>query len=109
MPSAIESTVKALVEFEAELDRAKAEVSEAKRRTMKDAVNWAEEAKASALSKAQAIASAAVSRAREDAEVEAGGIRKKGESDLRGFESLISNNKGKAAELVAARLLGESA
>ena len=68
MPSAIESTVKALVEFEAELDRAKAEASDAKRRTMKDAADWAEEAKAAALSKAQSIASAGISKAKEDAE-----------------------------------------
>jgi len=108
MPSAIESTVKALVEFEAELDRAKAEVSEAKRRTMKDAVDWAEEAKAAALSKAQSIAAAGVSKAKEDAEAEAATIRRKGESDLRAFESSISNNGAKAAKLVAARLLGES-
>jgi len=108
MPSAIESTVKALVEFEAELDRAKAEASDAKRRTMKEAADWAEEAKASAISKAQAMASSGVSRAREDAEAEADAIRKKGDSDLKAFESSISKNKARAAELVAARLLGES-
>jgi len=107
MPSAIESTVKALVEFEAELERAKAEVSEAKRRTTKDSVAWAEEARASAISKARSIASAGVSNAKEDAEAEANAIRKKGESDLRVFESSISSNRARAAKLVAARLLGE--
>ncbi len=108
MTSPIESTVKALVEFEAELDRAKAEVSEAKRRAMKDAVDWAEEAKASAITKARAIASEKISKAREEAESEADAIRKRGESDLRAYESSISKNRSKAAELVAARLLGGS-
>jgi vacuolar-type H+-ATPase subunit H len=108
MPSVIESTVKALVEFEAELDRAKAEASDANRRTMKDAADWAEEAKASAISKAQAMASRSISSAREDAETEANTIRKKGETDLKAFEGSISRNKSRAGELVAARLLGES-
>ncbi len=108
MSSAIESTVKALVEFEAELDRAKGEVSEAKRRATKDALDWAEEAKASAISKAQAIASQRVKEAKEDAESEAVAIRKKGESELKAFEASISKNKSQAAELVGARLLGES-
>ncbi len=108
MSSAIESTVKALVEFEAELDRAKAEVSEVKRRTTKDAIDWAEEAKTSAISKAQAMASRKVAKAKEDAEVEADAIRKKGESELKAFEASISRNRSKAAELVAAKLLGES-
>ena len=108
MSSAIESTVKALVEFEAALDRAKAEVSEARRRTMKEAADWAEEARVAAIAKAQAIASSQVSKAKEDAEVEAETIRKKGESDLRTFEGSITGNKSKAAELVAAKLLGES-
>ncbi len=106
MSSTIESTVKALVEFEAALDRAKAGATEAKRRTMKDATDWAEEAKVSAISKAQAMASQKLSKAKEDAEAEAEAIRKKAESDLKGFESSISRHKSKAAELVAARLLG---
>ena len=108
MSSAIEETVKALVEFESELDAAKAEVSEAKKRTMKDAVEWAEAAKASAISKAQEIASKTIAEAREDAEAEAAIIRKKGDSDLKAFEISISEHKSKAAELVASRLLGEA-
>ena len=108
MSSAIESTVKALVEFEAALERAKAEVSEAKRRAMKDATDWAEEARAAAISKAQAIATTQVSKAMEEAEAEADIIRKKGESDLRAFEGSITGNKSKAVDLVAAKLLGES-
>jgi vacuolar-type H+-ATPase subunit H len=107
MSSAIEDTVKALVEFESELDTAKAEVLEAKRRTMKDAADWAEAAKAAAISKAQEMASRRLSAAREDAEAEAEKIKKKGDADLKSLESSISRHKPKAAELVASRLLGE--
>jgi vacuolar-type H+-ATPase subunit H len=108
MSSTIEATVKALVDFESQLDAAKAEAAEAKRRTMKDAADWADAAKSSAISKAQQIASQRVSKAREDAEAEAESIRKKGESDLKGFVGSISRHRSKAAELVASRLLGET-
>lgn len=108
MSSAIEETVKALVEFESDLDSAKTGVSEAKTRTMKEAADWAVAAKASAISKAQEIASKTVAKAREAAETEAALIRKKGESDLKAFENSITENKSKAAELVASRLLGEA-
>ncbi len=106
MSSSIEGTVKALVEFESEMDRAKAEVSEAKKRTAKDAADWADEAKASAIAKAREVASQMVDKAKKEAEEEARKIRKKGESDLEAFESSISKHKSKAADLVASRLLG---
>jgi vacuolar-type H+-ATPase subunit H len=108
MTSAIEDTVKALVEFESELDRAKAEVSDAKRRITKDAGNWAEAAKSSAVSKAQEIAAERVAKARKEAEAEAERIKEKGDADLREFESSISKHSSEAADLVKARLLGES-
>ncbi|HEY6283794.1 MAG TPA: hypothetical protein VIW22_07705 [Nitrososphaerales archaeon] len=108
MSSAIEETVKALVGFESELDAAKAEASEAMKKTMKDAADWAETAKGTATARAQEIASKTVAKAREDAEAEAEKIRKKGESDLKAFEVSISKHKSKAAELVASRLLGEA-
>jgi len=108
MSSAIEQTVKALVDFESELGRAKAEASDAKRKAAKDALDWADSAKSSAIQKAHEIASARVSAAKEDAEAQADAIMKKGESDLKSFEGSISKNRSKAAELVSARLLGES-
>jgi vacuolar-type H+-ATPase subunit H len=108
LSSTIEETVKALVEFESELDAAKAEVSDLRKRTLKDAADWAEGAKNSAMSKAQEIATQRVAKAREEAEAEADAIRKKGESDLKVFESSISRNKSKAASLVTSRLLGET-
>jgi vacuolar-type H+-ATPase subunit H len=109
MSSAVEQTIKALVEFESELDRAKADVADAKRRASKDAADWAEAARALAVSKAQEIAAQRLAKARADAEAEAEKIRKKGESDLKAFESSISKHRAEAAKAVAARLLGESA
>lgn len=108
MSSAMEQTVKALVEFESALDRAKAEASEAKRRAMKDALDWAEAAKASAVAGATEIAARRVTEAKAGAEAEARKIREKGDSELKAFESSISRHSAKAAELAASRLLGES-
>jgi vacuolar-type H+-ATPase subunit H len=108
MSSAIEETVKALVEFESELDRAKAGASEAKRKATKDAADWAEAAKTSAISKAQEIASRRVAQAKEEADAEASKIREKGESELKAFEGSISKHRTKAVELAISRLLGES-
>ena len=108
MSSAIEATVKALVEFEAELDRAKSDLSDAKKRAMKDALGWAEAARASAVSKAQEIASGKVSRAKAEAEAQAREIRKKGEKSLEEFEASLSKYRAQAAHLAASRLLGGS-
>jgi vacuolar-type H+-ATPase subunit H len=108
MSSAIEQTVKALVEFEAALDQAKADVVEAKRRAMKDALDWAEAARSTAVAEANEIATRRVTEAKAAAEEEAKKIREKGESDLRAFESSIARHRAKAAEFAASRLMGES-
>jgi vacuolar-type H+-ATPase subunit H len=108
LSSAIEETVKALVEFESELDRAKAEVADAKRRAVRDASEWAEGAKSAAISRAQAMAAQRVADAKNEAEAEAAKIKKKGEFELKDFEGSISRKKSKASEHVRARLLGES-
>lgn len=108
MSSAIELTVKALVEFEAQLDRAKAELLDAGKRASKDAADWAEAAKSAAIARAQEMASRNIAAAKEEAESEAEKIRKKGESDLRAFESSMAKHRAKASRLVASRLLGES-
>ncbi len=108
MASTIEETVKALTEFESELDRVKAESAEARKKIVKDASDWSESSKSGAVSKAQELASSRLAKAREEAEGEAAEIRKKGESSLKSFESSLSKNKSKAAEVVVARLLGES-
>ena len=109
MSSAIEATVKALVEFESELEKAKAEASDARRRATKDAAEWADAAKSSAISRAKEIGSRRVADAKAEAESEAEKIREKGLSDLKAFEGSISRHRSKAAELVASRLLGETA
>ena len=98
-----------MVEFEAQLDKAKAELLDARKKALKDAGDWAETAKAEALSKAQEIASQSVAKAKKEAEAEADRIRKKGESELKAFEGSIAKSKDKASRLVLSRLLGESA
>ncbi len=107
MSSVIEDTVKVLIEFESELDRAMAGASDAKKKMLKDAADWVARANASAVSKAQQIASGMVAKARAEAEVESESIRKRGESALKAFEASISKRKDKAAEHVVLRLLGE--
>ena len=109
MSSAVEQTIKALVEFESLLERAKADAADAKRRASKDAADWAEGARTTALARAQEIAAQRVAKAREEAEAEAEKITKKGDVDLRAFEGSISRHRTEAAKLVAARLLGEGA
>ena len=56
MTQVIEEAVKALAEFEAELDRIKTDASEAKKRLVKAAADEAEKAKSDALAKAQELA-----------------------------------------------------
>jgi len=108
LPSAIEQTVKALVEFESALDAAKAEVSEAKRRAMKDALDWAEAARSSAIAQATEIAGRRVAEAKAEAEARASSIKEEGESELKAFEVSISRHVAEAAEFAGSRLLGES-
>jgi vacuolar-type H+-ATPase subunit H len=107
MGSLVETTVKALIEFESELDRTKAEALEARMRMIKDAEGLAVSAKSYAISKAQQLASERIARARAEAEAEAESITKKGESSLKSFEASISRRKTKATEGVVSRLLGE--
>ncbi|HXY56783.1 MAG TPA: hypothetical protein VEH01_04125 [Nitrososphaerales archaeon] len=108
MSASIEATVKALVEFESELDKAKAGATGAKKRVSKDALDWAEGARAAAVSRAQQIANQRIAEAKEEAEAEAKTIREKGEAALKAFESSISKHRAEAAELAASRLLGGS-
>ena len=96
-----------MVEFEAQLEGAKSELQDRGKQAMKDASDWAESARASAVARAQELASGRVESARKEAEAEAKRIRKKGETDLEAFEGSLAKYKGKAAELVASLLLGE--
>ena len=108
MGSLIEATVKALIEFDSELDRMKAEALEVKKKMVKDAVGLAESAKSTAISKAQQQVSERLAKARAEGQGEAESIRKNGESSLRSFEATISKRKAKAIEKVVSRLLGEA-
>jgi vacuolar-type H+-ATPase subunit H len=108
MSNAIEEALRALTEFESELDSAKAIASEGKQQMVKRAGEWAEAAKAEAIAEARRIASETVSRARSEAEKEAASMRKKGELALEGFEQSLSKRMAEAAELAARALLGES-
>jgi vacuolar-type H+-ATPase subunit H len=108
MGSPIEATVKALIEFESELDRTKAEALEAGKKMVKYTEGLAESAKSDAISKAQQQVSERLARARAEAEGEAQSVRKKGESSLKILEASISRGKAKAIEMVVGRLLGET-
>lgn len=107
MPQTIADTVKALTEFEADLDRVKAEMTEAKKKMIKDAGEWAEAARVSALAEAQKTFSDRLAQARAEAEAEAEEIKKKGQVDTKRFAESISKHKTEATELVLRRLLGE--
>jgi vacuolar-type H+-ATPase subunit H len=107
MPQTIENTVKALTEFEAELDRVRTEVLETKRKMVRDAGEWAESAKTAAIDAAQKLADQRLSQARSDAEAEAAEIRKNGQVATEKFEESISKHRKEAVEHVLRRLLGE--
>src|SRR2546428_3665490 len=80
MAQVIEEAVKALAEFEADLDRIKSDASDAKKRLVKAAADEAEKAKIDALAKAQELANERVRVAKQEAEREAGvGGREGGE------------------------------
>ena len=108
MGSQVETTVKALIEFESELDRTMAEALDAKKKMIKDAEGLAESARSGAISKVQQRALERLAKARTEAEGEAEVIAKKGESLLKSFETSISKKRAKATEAVVRRLLGET-
>jgi vacuolar-type H+-ATPase subunit H len=107
MSTAIEETLKALTEFEAQLDSAKADAAEAKRLMIKNASDWGAAAKASAIADAQRIAAETISAARKEAESEAEKIRKEGQVSMKKLEESLSRRRAAASELVTKRLLGE--
>src|SRR2546428_7893514 len=82
MAQVIEEAVKALAEFEADLDRIKSDASDAKKRLVKAAADEAEKAKIDALAKAQELANERVRVAKQEAEREAGGGAEKGGGTL---------------------------
>ena len=107
MSKTIEETIKALTEFESDLDSAMAEAVEARKKLSKNAVEWAASARDAAVTKAQRIASETVEKARKEAEREAAEIRRKGQASLKKQEESMVKHKAEAVELVTKRLLGE--
>ena len=106
MTQVIEEAVKALTEFEAELDRIKTDASEAKKRLVKTAADEAEKAKSDALAKAQQMADERVRVAKQEAERTAEEIAKRGEGLLKRLKALTLKRKEEAVELAVRRLLG---
>jgi vacuolar-type H+-ATPase subunit H len=106
--SAIEETVKALTEFESELEGAKALAEDSIKKMVKEAGEWAASARADAAAKSQEMASHILAKARADAEAEAVKIKEKGEGTLRALESSLSKRRRKAKDHVVSRLMGGS-
>src|SRR5213593_4358023 len=103
MTQVIEEAVKALAEFEAELDRIKTDASEAKKRLVKTAADEAERAKSDALAKAQELANERVRSAKQEAERAAGEIANKGEESLNRLKAATSKRRDEAVELAVRR------
>jgi len=106
MTQVIEEAVKALAEFEAELDRIKTDASEAKKRLVKAAADEAEKARGDALAKAQELADERVKVAKQAAERDAAEIAKRGEESLNRLKAATLKRKAEAVELAVRRLLG---
>ncbi len=107
MSSQVESTVKALVEYESELDRIEAEMLKARGAMAKEAEALAEAAKARAIAKAERQASERLATVKQEAEAEAKAIGERGKSSQNVLESSISRRRTRAVEGVVGRLLGE--
>jgi vacuolar-type H+-ATPase subunit H len=106
MAQAIEDTIKALTEFEAELDKVKTDSAEAKKNLLKKAAEWAETAKNDAVSEARRTADQTLSEARTEAQKEAESIRETGKNSLVSLKETMSNHRDEAVQLVKMRLLG---
>jgi len=106
MTQAIEDTIKALKEFELELDRVKVGVADAKKKLVKDAGEWADGAKNGAILEAQKAAELKLAAARAEGQREVEVIRKASDASLAALRETIARHKGEAVELVVKRLLG---
>src|SRR2546427_6190074 len=106
MTQVIEEAVKALAEFEAELERIKTDASEAKKRLVKTAADEAEKAKGDAVAKAQELVDERVKVAKQEAERGGEEVAKKGEESLNRLKTATLKRKEEAVELAVRRLLG---
>jgi vacuolar-type H+-ATPase subunit H len=108
MAQTVEDTIKALKEFEQDLDRVKATVADAAKKMVKDARDWADSARAAALVEAKKSADLALERAKEEAAHEVHKIGEGSHESLQTLKQTMAAHKIAAAELVLKRLLGES-
>jgi vacuolar-type H+-ATPase subunit H len=106
MTEAIEETIRALTEFEAELEKLKTGAVETKKAMIKNAGAWAETAKAVAIGQAQQVANQRLSTARTEAEEEIESIRSASQKSLKDLTESIADHKQEAVQLVVKRLLG---
>ena len=109
MTQAIEETIKALTEFEAELEKVKAGANDAKKAMVKNAGDWADAARDEAIAEAQKVAEQKLSAARTEAENEIESIRNASQKSLDDLTRSIANHREQAVQLAMKRLLGEIA
>jgi len=107
MSSPVEEAVKVLAEFEADLERIKAESVDAKKRLSKLVADEGDKAMKLALAKAHDVAAKQVQKAREDAEQEASSIADRGNEELSRLKERISKRSEEALRLVSEHLLGD--
>ena len=107
MSKVIEETIKALTEFEAHLDVAMTEATEARKKLVKNAAELGDASRSKAVDAARKIASEKIEEARAEAEREAAEIKRKGQASLKKHEESMSKHKAEAVALVEKHLLGE--
>ncbi len=107
MTQAIEEALKALSEFESELDRIKSETVEAKQKLLRLAFDEAEASKNLAIASAQRSSEAELAAAREAADKEASIILRKGHASTESFKKMILERKDAAVKAVLETLSGE--
>jgi vacuolar-type H+-ATPase subunit H len=105
LSSVVEEAIKILVNFEAELDKIKEQVMEAKKDLMRTSSEEGEKARKEVLARVQVIAEENIRRAREEAEREAKSILFKGEESLKVLREKISRRNKDAIELVVKYLM----
>lgn len=106
MTQAIEETIKALKEFELDLDKVKAEAADAKTKLLKDAGDWADAVKREDLQGAQRVAELRLEAARAEGEREVESIKRAAQASLQSLKETLANHKTEAVELVVKKLLG---
>jgi vacuolar-type H+-ATPase subunit H len=106
MSKTIESTIKTLTEFEAQLDGVKGRAAEARKGLVRNAGEWAEAARSETVARAQRLAEDRLAAARTEAGKEVKSIQKTGQASLEALRQTMANHKEEAVQLVVKRLIG---